>query len=36
MSDLVGEGDVGHFRGNVGAVVLNSDDASVERLLFAV
>lgn len=36
MSDLMGEGDVGHFRGNVAAIVLNSDDASVERLLLAI
>lgn len=36
MSDLMGEGDVGHFRGNVAAVVLNGDDSSVKRLLFAI
>lgn len=32
VSDLMGESDVGHFRGNVAAVVLNGDDAGVKRL----
>lgn len=36
MSDFMGEGDVGHFGGDVAAIVLHSDDASVERLLLAI
>lgn len=36
MSDLVGEGDVGHFRRNMAAVVLYSDDAGVEGFPLAI
>lgn len=32
MADLVGEGDVGDFRGDVGGVVLHGDDAGVQGL----
>lgn len=32
VSDLMSEGDVGHLGGHVGAIVLHSDDTSVQRL----
>src|SRR4029434_7225263 len=36
VSDLVSEGDVGDFRGNMGSVVLYGDDACVQRLLLPI
>lgn len=36
MPDLMCEGDVRDFRGNVAAIVLNGDDASVQRLPLAI
>lgn len=32
MSDLVSKGDVGHLGRHMGAIILHSDDTSVERL----
>lgn len=36
VSNLVCEGDVGDFGGDVGGVVLHRDDASVQRLLLPI